>query len=103
MPAPRSIAPEQDLDRHGMRELALSVARSAIFVSERKRFQEEAKSCMVMAIVAAILGFAFLEFGSAVHEILVFAAWIPCAIALVGVTRTLCMSAKVRQLMPVSS
>jgi hypothetical protein len=92
MPTPRSVAPEHQLDRRKMRELATEAARSAIYACEKHRFQQEARTCIGVAILAAILNLAFLKWGPVVHDQLVIAAWIPSVFALACISRTLGLS-----------
>jgi hypothetical protein len=97
MPTPRSVAPEHQLHLCRMRELANQAARSAIYTSEKHRFQREARTCIGIAILAALLSLAFLKGSPVVHDQLVVAAWIPGVFGLVCISRALGLSFRFRQ------
>jgi hypothetical protein len=97
MPAPRSVAPEHEIDRGKMRELATEATRSAIYTSEKQRLQQKAITCIVGAILAAALSLAFLKWSLVVYQSSMVAAWIPSVFSLICLGRVLGLSFRLKR------
>jgi hypothetical protein len=91
------------MDSRKMRELATEAAQAAIYACEKHRFEEEAKSCVVVTILVAILAVAFLRWGPLVHDTFRYAAWLPCLLALACLGRALWLSFRLGRLVPAAS